>query len=69
MGNITIKLNGETKCVSAEIFLDKLLDHLSLRKQLIAIEINGNVVRRIDWPETLIADADKIEVVHFVGGG
>lgn len=69
MAEITIKLNGETKTIPDSFGLDKLLEHFSLPKQLVAIELNGNVVRRTDWPQTIVNESDKIEVVHFVGGG
>ncbi len=69
MAAIKILLNGETREVANEIRLDQLLDFFSLPKQRVAIELNNNVVRRPDWPETIIGDGDKIEVVHFVGGG
>jgi thiamine biosynthesis protein ThiS len=35
----------------------------------IAIEHNQKVVRRKEWIKTIIADGDRIEIVHFVGGG
>ncbi len=35
----------------------------------IAVELNGDVVRRADLDSTEIKDGDKVEVVHFVGGG
>ncbi len=69
MTPISITLNGETREVSGEIDLNRLLEHFSLPEQRIAIELNNNVVRRSDWPQTLVRDKDKIEVVHFVGGG
>ena len=69
MAPIQIFLNGETREIPGEIDLDRLLEHFSLPKQRVAIELNNTVVRRIDWPRTIINDADKIEVVHFVGGG
>ncbi|MND03834.1 sulfur carrier protein ThiS [compost metagenome] len=69
MAAIQIFLNGEAREIPAEIDLDHLLEHFSLPKQRVAIELNNAVVRRIDWPRTIINNADKIEVVHFVGGG
>lgn len=69
MAAIKILLNGETREVAKEISLDQLLDFFFLPKQRVAIEINNSVVRRADWPETVIREGDKIEVVHFVGGG
>ena len=69
MAKIKIILNGEGREVPAEISLDHLLELFSLPKQRVAVELNSVVVRRADWPETIIRDDDKIEVVHFVGGG
>ena len=66
---VTIQLNGETKKVPGEVTLDRLLELFSLPSQRVAIELNKEVVRRKDWENIIIRDADKIEVVHFVGGG
>jgi thiamine biosynthesis protein ThiS len=64
-----IQVNGEVKDVPAGLALDSLLEHLSLPGQRVAIELNREVVRKVDWPATIIKDDDRIEVVHFVGGG
>ncbi|MFN2502123.1 MAG: sulfur carrier protein ThiS [Pyrinomonadaceae bacterium] len=62
-------INGETREVPAEIVLDQMLELFSLPRQRIAVELNCEVVPRADWPVTMIRDEDKIEVIHFVGGG
>ncbi len=69
MSAIHIFLNGERRDIPAEIALDRLLDHFSFPKQRVAIELNKQVIRRTDWPATDVREGDKIEVVHFVGGG
>lgn len=69
MAAFSILLNGESRDVHDEMTLDQLLDLFSLPKQRVAIERNGVVMRRVDWPETMVNEGDKIEVVHFVGGG
>ena len=69
MSQIQILLNGEKRTIPKKIDLDNLLDEFSLPKQRIAIELNNSVIRRIDWPSTVVDEGDKIEVVHFVGGG
>ena len=66
---ITVYLNGEARSLDDEIDLVRLLDTFSLPSQRVAIELNKIVVRRADWPGTVVRDRDKIEVVHFVGGG
>jgi thiamine biosynthesis protein ThiS len=62
-------INGEAREVSQAVDLDSLLELFSLPKQRIAIEVNEEVVRRKDWETTRVNDGDKIEIVHFVGGG
>jgi len=69
MAAFTILLNGESREIPNKMTLDQLLDVFSLPRQRVAVERNSVVVRRIDWPETTINKDDKIEVVHFVGGG
>ncbi len=38
-------------------------------QERIAVELNKEVVRKKDWATITINDADKIEIIHFVGGG
>lgn len=62
-------VNGESREVSGGMSLDALLEFFSLPRQRIAIEMNREVVRKKDWKTTPVNDGDKIEIVHFVGGG
>lgn len=64
-----IFINGETKEISKQVNLLELLREFSLPSERIAIELNREVVRKKDWENILVKDADKIEIVHFVGGG
>lgn len=64
-----IELNGEPREVEAEINLSDLVTELSLPPERVAIELNKKVVRRNDWPKTIITEGDRLEIVHFVGGG
>ncbi|MGI8813115.1 MAG: sulfur carrier protein ThiS [Pyrinomonadaceae bacterium] len=64
-----IMLNGEPRKISGELTLAQLIDHFELPKQRVAVELNRNVVRRVEWETTKVANADRIEVIHFVGGG
>jgi len=49
--------------------LAELITELDLPVARIAIELNREVVRRSDWGSTMLKDEDRIEIVHFVGGG
>ncbi|MDX6501141.1 MAG: ThiS family [Blastocatellia bacterium] len=49
--------------------LSDLVHELSLAPARIAIEVNQRVIRRDQWQRTALAEDDRIEIVHFVGGG
>lgn len=66
---LTIFLNGERRNIDQPVNIDGLLDLFSMPKKRVAIELNKSVVSRRDWESTPVSDGDKIEVVHFVGGG
>ena len=61
-------VNGEPREVT-ETTLAGLVTELDLPVARIAIELNRDVVRRSDWGSTMLKDEDRIEIVHFVGGG
>lgn len=62
-----ITLNGK-KSESYKT-LNELLEKNSYRRELIAVEINGVIIKKADYDTTVINDGDIIEVVHFMGGG
>ena len=64
-----IRLNGEAKETEEGTTLPALVQSLSLAPERIAIEVNGEVVRRAEWPRVTLKEGDRVEVVHFVGGG
>ena len=64
-----IELNGDERDVPASITLSELVKHLALAPERLAIELNRKVVRRSDWQQTTLAEGDRVEIVHFVGGG
>jgi len=66
---MTIFINGEARDLDGVSTLAGLLDALELPKQRVAIELNKHLIRKQDWDSTTVADNDKVEVVHFVGGG
>ena len=64
-----IVINGERRTLDAGTTVADLLRTLELDGKPVAIERNGETVRKSDLPTTRLADGDKIEVVTFVGGG
>lgn len=64
-----ITINGEKRELAESATIVELLEKLELSNQKIAVELNKEIVRKKDWENIFIEDADKIEIVHFVGGG
>lgn len=64
-----IQLNGEARELSDSSSLGDLIRELGLQPERIAIELNHEVIRKPDWETTVLKENDRIEVVHFVGGG
>jgi len=66
---LLIQVNGEPREVKDNISLPELIASLSLKAEQVAIELNQRVIRRQQWNSTRLQEADKVEIVHFVGGG
>ena len=64
-----VEINGESRDVTAAITVAELITHLALAPERLAIELNQRVVRRADWQKTTLNEGDRVEIVHFVGGG
>ncbi len=69
MGSIEIWLNGEKKEVPAGLTVADLVRDLGLVPERLAIEYNVQILKRANWHKQLLSGGDKIEMVHFVGGG
>ena len=64
-----LTINGEEKDFPGVLTVASLVEHLELKADRLAIELNHDIVPRTRWLETSLHDGDKLEVVHFVGGG
>lgn len=65
-----IHVNGEERAFkSAELTAYELLEHLGLQDRRVAVEVNQRIVPRAQHTEHRLQDGDKVEIVHFVGGG
>jgi thiamine biosynthesis protein ThiS len=62
-------VNGESRELSGTPSLAELITQLELPATRIAVELNREVVRRDDWSGTMLNEDDRVEIVHFVGGG
>lgn len=66
---LRIQVNGESQELPDGSSVEYLVRTLSLEPVRIAIELNRSVVRRNEWANTTLHESDRIEIVHFVGGG
>ncbi len=67
-----IVLNGQPREVGLdpqEATVDGLIAALEMKADRIAVERNGEIVRRSEWTATRVLGGDRFEIVHFVGGG
>jgi len=62
-------INGEERGFSDGLTLAMLVEQLGLKPDRVAVELNHNIIRRDAWTGTTLHDGDRLEVVHFVGGG
>ncbi len=66
---IRISLNGEERDVTEGLSVAGLLAQLGLDRRKVAVERNEAIVVRSRYDETALMAGDKLEIVHFIGGG
>lgn len=66
---ISISINGETHQFQKGITLVEMLGELDLNKDKVAIERNLEIVPRSMLNDVVLEEGDKLEIVHFIGGG
>ena len=64
-----IQLNGEAYSLDEPTTLTDLVERLGLAGKRLAIELNLEIVPRSQFAETRLADGDRVEIVHAIGGG
>ncbi|HWP59017.1 MAG TPA: sulfur carrier protein ThiS [Candidatus Acidoferrales bacterium] len=66
---MTVQINGEERHVEPGVSIARLLEELGIRAARVVVELNRDVVAREAFATTTLKEGDKIEIVHFVGGG
>jgi sulfur carrier protein len=65
-----LHINGEERTFDSPVStLAALVETLGMKSDRVAVELNRDIVPRDRWSETPLKDGDRLEVVHFVGGG
>lgn len=65
----TLLVNGKRREVETPVALLGYLESHKIEPRLIAIEYNGEIVKRDRWETITLQDGDKLEIVHMVSGG
>jgi sulfur carrier protein len=66
---ISVSVNGESRAVLEGETIAGLVGALGLDPERLAIELDRRIVKRPEWPTTVLAAGAQIEIVQFVGGG
>ncbi len=69
-----VHINGDERSIAdpvppAVFTLTYLIESLAMKPDRVAVELNRDIVPRERWPQTPLKDGDRLEIVHFVGGG
>lgn len=64
-----MKVNGEVQVLARQITLTEFLREQGYAPEKVAVELNGEIIPRREYASKILTDADKLEIVCFVGGG
>jgi thiamine biosynthesis protein ThiS len=64
-----LHINGDEKTFDSTLTLSALLETLAMKPDRVAVELNREIAPRATWPDIQLKDGDRLEIVHFVGGG
>ncbi|HIF62153.1 MAG TPA: sulfur carrier protein ThiS [Candidatus Pelagibacter sp.] len=64
-----IQLNGSSYEVNDGTNLKELLNKLKIKNNKVAIEVNGEIIEKKKYLNLILKKNDKVEIVHFIGGG
>ena len=62
-------INGENKTFENDMSLDEIMLDLKIQDKVMACAVNMDIVKKENWKIYIPKDADKIELLQFVGGG
>ena len=64
-----IQLNGEQHNVEGGITVAGLLEHLGIRLDQVAVEVNLEIIEKSGFERQILKEGDRVEVMSFIGGG
>lgn len=66
---IELTINGRTVELGAETPLLAYLEQIGIEPRAVAVELNGEILERAVFPQTVLRGGDEVEIVRMVGGG
>ena len=69
MERMQIQVNGERREMPAGATVTELIEALGLGERRLAVEHNGRIIRRAEFPRTALQADDRVEIVQAIGGG
>jgi sulfur carrier protein len=66
---MTYIINGEKQTYEAPMTLEALIKRLGVARHVMAIAVNMEIIKKEQWSRYIPSDGDRIEMLHFVGGG
>jgi sulfur carrier protein len=69
---LLVILNGQDRTfedLATPMQLDEVIGRMDLKADRIAVEHNGEIAPRASWSKVRVSSGDRLEIVHFVGGG
>jgi thiamine biosynthesis protein ThiS len=66
---VQVIINGEAQTLAEGVTVADLVSRLGLNQRRIAVELNREIIAREQYAGVVLADGDRVEIVHFVGGG
>ena len=64
-----IQLNGDLYKINKGTNLNELLNNLKIQRNKVAVEVNGEIIEKNKYSKLILNSDDKVEIVHFIGGG
>ena len=69
INKVKIKINGKNLIIKPKMTLKDVIDKYKIPEKKVAIELNEKIVNKQNLGKIKIKNFDKIEIVHFIGGG
>jgi thiamine biosynthesis protein ThiS len=69
LSRMNLQINGQPREFPGAVTVAALVTHLGMKADRVAVELNLEILPRGSWETTQLKDGDRLEIVHFVGGG